>query len=49
MNIITKFDFDVKIPKFYLHMIKYRIDLIFSFYKTFKKTKAYLNVFNTKV
>lgn len=47
--IIAKFSFSLKILKFYLYMIKYRVDLMRSFYGAFKKTKVYLDILNAKV
>lgn len=47
-NIIAKFSFGLKISKLYLHMIEYRANPIYSFYETFKKAKAYLDMLNAK-
>lgn len=47
-DLIVKFGFGFKIPKLYLHMIKYRADPINSLYGAFKKTKIYLDILNAK-
>lgn len=45
---IAKFDFSLKISKFSIYIIKYKADLMCSFYGVFKKTEVYLDVLNTK-
>lgn len=50
-NIITKFIFGLKILDFCLHMTEYRAykaKAIYSFFGIFKKTKAYIDMLNTK-
>lgn len=46
---IAKFGFSFKISKLYLYIIEYRADIIYSFYRAFKKAEVYLNIPNVKV
>lgn len=45
---ITKFGFNLKIPKLCLHIIEYRADALSNLYGAFKKAKIYFNVLNAR-
>lgn len=47
-NTVIKFIFGLKILDFYLYLIKYRVELICSLFRVFKKAQAYINVVNAK-
>lgn len=47
-NIITKFIFDLKTLYLCLHMIEYKAKPIHSFFRTFKKFEAYIDMLNAK-
>lgn len=48
-NTIINFGFNLKIPKFYLYIIEYKADLMYCFYRVFKKAETYLDILNVKV